>query len=261
MKISILRHSVQILILVLFALGNAGILKILEGDLSSSLLFKSIGLSDPFAVLQLFLAGFSLASASIVGAFLVLLFYALIAPRAFCGWVCPINFLSDFATWVKAKFKLSHNLSNFSPNARYYLLVLVLVMSLCFHIAVFESFSQIGAFTRAVVFLNSSAFSIAIIILTLEIFVQKRLICSHLCPLGAFWAIVSRFSLIRIKHSVKNCTKCNACKAVCPEPRPLLLVGKNDGFVGFECISCARCVLACNDNALNFSILSIGEQK
>ena len=45
MKFSIIRHSVQILILVLFVLGNAGILKFLEGDLSSSLLFKSLGLS------------------------------------------------------------------------------------------------------------------------------------------------------------------------------------------------------------------------
>lgn len=261
MKFSIIRHSVQILILVLFVLGNAGILKFLEGDLSSSLLFKSLGLSDPFAVLQLLLAGFGLASASIIGACIILAFYALIAHRAFCGWVCPINLLSDLGAWIKARLKFAHNLSSFSPNARYYVLVLVLLGSFCFHIAVFESFSQIGAFTRAVVFLHSSAFSIAIIILALEIFVQKRLICSHLCPLGAFWAFASYYSLIRIKHKVANCTKCNACKAICPEPRPLGLVGKSDGFVGFECISCGRCVEICKDDALNFSILKIGGQK
>ena len=62
MKFLILRRISQILILGLFFASNYYGVKILQGNLSSSLLFGVLPLSDPFAVLQLFLASFSIAS-------------------------------------------------------------------------------------------------------------------------------------------------------------------------------------------------------
>ena len=64
MKINNLRRVVQFLVLALFMLGNLEILNILKGNLSSSILFGKISLSDPFAVLQIYLATFNV---SIVG--------------------------------------------------------------------------------------------------------------------------------------------------------------------------------------------------
>ena len=58
MKYLILRRISQILILGLFFASNYYGVKILQGNLSSSLLFRVLPLSDPFAVLQLFLASF-----------------------------------------------------------------------------------------------------------------------------------------------------------------------------------------------------------
>lgn len=261
MKYAIARRVVQFATLGLFILGNLGILKLLEGDLSTSSVLGIVNLSDPFAVLQLFLAGFSVGASAIIGAIIVLVFYALIAPRAFCGWVCPVNIVTDLAYVIREKLKITHNLANFSPKVRYYLLALSLVLSALFGIAAFESVSFVGAFTRSIVFLGSSFFAIFLILLIVDIFVEKRFICSHLCPLGAFYGIVSKYSLIRVKYDESKCKRCNECRRVCPEISPLEMVGKHDGFVNSECISCGRCVEICNDDALNFSILKFGDKK
>lgn len=261
MKFTFVRHLIQAGILVLFVLGNLGIFKFLEGNLSGSKLLGVLHLNDPFAALQLFLAGLALSTTAVIGAIIVLVFYALIAPRAFCGWVCPVNIVTDLANYIRTKIGITKNLASFSPKARYYLLVLSLVLSVIFHIAAFESVSYIGALTRSVVYLGGSFFAIFVAILLVDIFIQKRFICGHLCPLGAFWAVVSKFSLIRIKYSLDKCKKCNECLRVCPETSTLNMVGKSDGLVSSECISCGRCVEICNDDALNFTILNFGDKK
>ena len=256
---TILRRIVQLSILALFIAGNCYGVKILQGNLSSSMLFDSINLSDPFATLQLLLAGLSLGTTALIGALIVLIFYALVAPRAYCGWVCPVNLLTDLAAWIREKFGIRTKILSVSKNARYYLMILALICSGLFGIAAFETLNYIGFFTRAVTSLSVSAFSIALIIGIFEIFAGNRIICSHICPLGGFWAIISKFSLIRIYHKQANCTKCNKCKIVCPEAHILELVSKKDFKIGSECISCGRCVEVCDDDALNFSIL--GEKK
>ena len=261
MKFTITRRVVQLAILGLFIAGNIYGVNILKGNLSSSEIFGVIGLSDPYALLQLFLAGLALSTTAVIGAIIVLVFYALIAPRAFCGWVCPVNIVTDLANYIRTKIGITKNLANFSPKARYYLLVLSLVLSVIFHIAAFESVSYIGALTRSIVYLGGSFFAIFVAILLVDIFIQKRFICGHLCPLGAFWAVASKFSLIRIKYSLDKCKKCNECLKVCPETSTLNMVGKSDGLVSSECISCGRCVEICNDDALNFTILNFGDKK
>ena len=257
MKWTIFRRIVQFCILALFIAGNCYGIKILQGNLSSSMLFGSINLSDPFAILQLFLASFSIATTSLIGALIVLVFYAVIAPRAYCGWVCPINLLTDFAAWIREKLNIKTKIFNLSNKTRYYLIVLALVCSGLFSIAAFETLNFVGFFTRAVTSLSITAFAIAIVIVVFEVFAGNRVICSNICPLGGFWAIISKFSLIRIYHRQANCTKCNKCKIVCPEPHLLDFIGKKDGKIGSECISCGRCVGICDDNALNFSILGV----
>ena len=95
MKYLILRRVVQILLLVFFAFSVFDF--ILKGDLSSSKLFSTIPLSDPFAVLQIYLASFSVDFMALLGACVVLVLYGVFLGRAFCAWVCPVNLITDFA--------------------------------------------------------------------------------------------------------------------------------------------------------------------
>jgi len=255
MKFTILRRITQIAVIGAFIAGNHYGVEILRGNLSSSTLFGKISLSDPFAVLQLLLAGGMLEATSLIGAAIILAFYALIAPRAFCGWVCPINLLTDIANWLRARLGITKSMINVSHRARYVIMGVVLVLSAAFGVAVFESVSHIGAFARALIALSASALNIALVVIIFEMFAGRHMICGHLCPLGAFWALASRFSLIRVRHSKDKCTACGRCKSVCPEVHVLNLVGKSDFNVGSECTTCGRCVEVCGDEALKFSIL------
>ena len=257
MKFLILRRITQISILALFILGNFYGVKILSGNLSSSLLFGKIPLSDPFALVQILLASFSAGINAIIGAGIIFAFYALVAPRAFCSWICPINLLTDLAAWLRKRLGITTRIVSVNRKARYVLAVLALVCSGAFGFAAFESVNFISLFARAVISLSASAFAIALLIVVFEIFAGDRTICSRLCPLGGFWATLSYFSVIRIRHEVDKCTMCGKCKMVCPEVQVLKMVGRENGRVSSECISCGRCIDVCDDDALNFSILGV----
>ncbi|CAD7289172.1 quinol dehydrogenase ferredoxin subunit NapH [Campylobacter suis] len=260
MKYLILRRITQISILALFFVSNFYGLKILQGNLSSSKLFDTVVLSDPFAVLQLFLASFSIASSALVGAAIIFVFYAIIAPRAFCSWVCPVNIITETARWVRVKFGYDkdNKFVNFSRNARYYVLGFVLALSLVTSAPAFEGVSFIGIIQRGIIYGTTLWLFVAFGVFAIDAFVGDRVVCSKICPLGAFYAIISKFSLIRIEHNSDNCTKCMKCKLICPENQVLGIIGKQNGFVtSSECTSCGRCIDVCNDDALKFNIRNL----
>lgn len=256
MKISIIRKIVCIFVLTLFILGNLQICEILQGDLSSSILFGKIPLSDPFAIIQIYLASFSVGFDAFLGGFIIFIFYSLIAPRAFCGWICPVNLITDFAHFIRVKFGFTNckNFLNLNKNFRYFLLFFSLFFSFIFSFLAFENVSFIGIIQRGIIFLNSFVILPILAIFVFELFICERGICGKICPLGAFYAVIGKFSLIRVKHDFKKCQKCNKCKIVCPENQVLKFVGKKDFFVKTECISCGKCIEICEDKALKFSI-------
>lgn len=260
MKILLFRRLVQFGILALFVAGNFYGIKILSGDFSSSLLFDKISLADPFAVIQLLLAGMGFSTSVILGSVLVLVFYVIIAPRAFCGWVCPINIVSDLAFNLRLKLGFENDKSalNISRNFRYILLVLTLLLSLILGVAAFEMVSFVGLVSRGIVFLQGSVVAVIGCILVFDMFILKRGVCNYICPLGAFYAVVSKFSLLRVKHDVSKCTNCAKCLKICPENHVLDMIAKRSDIVkNSECISCGRCIDVCEDDALGFSIRNL----
>jgi len=74
----ILRRFTQIGLLVLFFGANAWGWKILEGNLSTSKIFEMIPMSDPYAALQMLVAGAVVATDILIGVGVVVLFYGLI---------------------------------------------------------------------------------------------------------------------------------------------------------------------------------------
>lgn len=93
---------------------------------------------------------------------------------------------------------------------------------------------------------------------SLYTFLSPRAICSHFCPLGAFYAFISRFDLLKIKHDSDKCTNCYECIRICLEKQVLWIGGKENASVkSGECIRCARCIEVCNDDTLNFNIFDL----
>ncbi|WP_198304703.1 quinol dehydrogenase ferredoxin subunit NapH [Arcobacter vandammei] len=252
----IARRVTQISILVLYSLANIYGINILMGNLSSSLIFEKIPLSDPFAVLQMLFAGAVLSFDILLGAFLIAIFYFLIGGRAFCSWVCPVNIVTDFANYLRRKFNFQQIQKNqpASRSIRYWAIALTLILSSLMGVTAFELISPVSMVHRGIVFGLGFGWATILVIFLFDLFVLKNGWCGHICPLGGFYSLIGRFSLIRVHHDHEKCTACMKCKVVCPENQVLHMITKSSEPVLQECTNCARCIEVCDDDALNFEL-------
>jgi len=258
-----LRRFTQIGIMVLYFGANAWGWTVLMGNLSSSELLGIIPLSDPYAALQMLFAGAAMATDLLIGVAIITIFYLLIGGRAFCSWVCPINLITDLASFTREKTgmnKLQGVKQPASRNIRYWVLALSLVLSFILSITAFEFISPISMVHRGIVFGLGFGWAAMLIIFLFDLFVLKNGWCGHICPLGGFYSLLGKFSLIRVHHIEENCTLCMKCKQVCPENHVLFMIGKESlPVLSGECTNCARCIEVCDDDALNFSIKNMAK--
>ena len=73
-----------------------------------------------------------------------------------------------------------------------------------------------------------------------------RPFCKWLCPLGAFYSLFNRFSLLRYKVDEDKCTACGKCSRVCKMDMD---ISKNTAHT--ECIRCGDCIKACPTKAIS----------
>lgn len=233
---------------------------IVQGNLSHSRWFDgAFNLTDPLSVLQIFLAGGGLAFDVLLGALLVVLIYGVFLGRAYCAFVCPINLITDFANFLRAKlgFNYAQRKLSLPRSTRFVILGLSLGLSAIFGVAAFELISPISMVHRGVVFGMGFGIFAIVAVFCFDLFVLKNGFCGHICPLGAMYSLIGKFALLRVHHTLSHCTKCMKCVQICPEPEVLKPIGKQGGALKtMTCLRCGRCIEVCDDNALNFSILN-----
>lgn len=261
----ILRRMTQIGLLVLYFGANAWGWTILMGNLSSSVFLDFVPMSDPYAALQMLAAGAVLATDLLIGVAVIGIFYLLIGGRVFCSWVCPINMITDAAAFTRRIIGMDRIQGVKQPasrNIRYWVLALSLILSFIMGVTAFEFISPISMVHRGIVFGLGFGWAAMLIIFLFDLFVLKNGWCGHICPLGGFYSLVGKFSLIRVHHLEENCTLCMKCKDVCPEKQVLHMIGKESlPILSGECTNCARCIEVCDDDALRFSIRTLANKK
>ncbi len=259
-RFAISRRICQLSVLLLFYTGFTydwkikGI-EVLQGNLSASTLFGVIPLADPFAVAQILFSGHSLLFDTLLGALIVMVFYLVLGGRAFCSWVCPINIFTDNAQKLRNHFKIP-SIVKINRKARYWILALSLVLSFLSGVAAFEWISPISMFHRELIYGMKVGWVGVAMIFLFDLFIQKQAWCGHLCPLGGFYSILGRVSLLRIDFDSEKCTKCGDCHRICPEPQVL-----NLGVIFYEgmvysgnCTNCGRCITRCPEKCFQFSL-------
>ncbi|MFN3594711.1 MAG: quinol dehydrogenase ferredoxin subunit NapH [Thiobacillaceae bacterium] len=257
----VLRRISQLSILLLF-FGTAhwawhwpGKSRLLTGNLSASELFGLIPMTDPLAALQIFLTGHVLSRESLIGVAVVLGFYLIVGGRVFCAWVCPMNMVTDLAGWLRQRLEM-RSVINLPRTLRYFVLAAALVLSSLTGVAAFEWVSPIGMLHREIIFGIGLGFLALLAIFLFDLLILKDGWCGHLCPLGAFWSIVGRAALVRVRFDKDSCTHCGECARVCPEPQVLNLKKLAErGYVfSGECSNCGRCTGLCPEGSLAFDL-------
>jgi ferredoxin-type protein NapH len=213
-----------------------------------------IPMADPFAVLQIILTGNWPIAEVLIGAGLVLILYGFLGGRTWCAWVCPINLVTDAAAWLRRRLGI-RDVFNLSRNIRYTVLGVALVLSVLSGVAAFEWISPISMFHRELLFGAGLGWTAVLGVFLLDLFVLRNGWCGHLCPLGAFYALLGdRTSQVRVAFEDERCSHCGECAQVCPEPQVLnFKKAAEAGMVASgECTNCGRCIPVCPEDALRF---------
>jgi ferredoxin-type protein NapH len=226
------------------------------GNLSAAKIAGAIPMADPFAVLQMLAARHWLATEALVGAAVVLVLYALIGGRTFCGWVCPMNVVTDAAEWARNRLGLRADLLRVTPAVRYVALVLALALSAVAGIAAFEWVSPIAMLHRELVFGAGLGLTAALGVFAFDFAIVRRGWCGHVCPLGAFWALAGRGGQLAVRYDAASCTRCGDCVKACPEPRVINFqaLEATGRIAPGECLNCGKCIAVCPESSLRFGL-------
>ncbi|HHC6787615.1 TPA: quinol dehydrogenase ferredoxin subunit NapH [Vibrio parahaemolyticus] len=248
----ILRRLCQLTIIALFMAGPT--LGVLTGNLSSSMLLDTVPLSDPLIVLQALATGHIPEFNALLGVVIVVVFYAILAPRAFCAWVCPLNIVTDLAAWLRRKFNIKASY-RWSPAIRYWLIPVLMLGSALSGAILWTWLDPVAALHRGLVFGMGAGWVLIALVFVLDLLLVEHGWCGHLCPLGATYGVIGRKSLLRVTAVRReDCTKCMDCFYVCPEPEVLrqpLKEGERR-VMDQNCISCGRCSDVCPEHVFEF---------
>ena len=255
----LLRRTTQFSILFLFLLGPWFGIWWLKGNLASSVFLDRVSLTDPFILLQSLASGHAVGQSAIIGAITLFLFYLLVGGRVYCSWVCPVNIVTDGANWLRNRLKL--NLSwSVKKSTRVWIMLMALAVSAVTGTIAWETVNPITMLQRGLVFGMGLAWVIVLAVFLFDLLVTRRGWCSHLCPVGAFYGLIGKRSLVRMNAAGRTaCTDCGDCFRVCPEPHviiPALKPGTNTGtsvILHSDCTNCGRCIDVCDERVFRFS--------
>ena len=92
------------------------------------MLLDTVPLTDPLITAESLATGYLPEITTIIGALVIVVFYAIVASKAFCSWVCPMNIVTDAAAWLRRKLGIRQSLK-ISRQLRYVILAVILVGS------------------------------------------------------------------------------------------------------------------------------------
>lgn len=244
----LLRRSSQVLVLGLFMLGPWLGIWIARGNFGASRIGDMLTLADPYVLLQGIASGTSPAMPVAIGAATVALAYLVLGGRAYCGWVCPVNVVTDTAFWLREKTGLTRD-RKLDRRARLAILAGTLLASAVTGTVAWEFVNPVSLLQRALIGGIGLGWAIIAAVFLLDLFVSRRAWCSHLCPVGAFYGLIGRGSVVRVSAARRDaCTDCGACFNICPEPHVIVPALKGQGsplILSGDCQNCGGCIDAC----------------
>jgi ferredoxin-type protein NapH len=255
----ILRRSSQFGLLLLFLIGPWFGIWIVKGNLNFSYTLNFLPLADPYVILQSLAARQIPEKLALTGAAIVVLFYLLVGGRSYCSWVCPVNLLTDFAYWLRVRLGLKGS-AHISRPTRYWMLGMTLVMAAVTSSIAWEMVNPVSMMHRGLIFGLGLAWAVLLAVFLFDLFVMRHGWCGHLCPVGAFYSLIGRFSRVRVRLPAREaCNDCMDCFAVCPEPqviRPALkaIAGAPPVILESNCTNCGRCIDVCSKDVFAFGI-------
>lgn len=243
-----LRRITQITALGIFMAGPLAGLWLVRGNFASSEILGVLPLSDPLIVLQSLAAGTVPSTIALLGACIIMLFYIFVGGRAYCGWICPVNIVTDTAQWLREKLGITRD-RKLDRRTRLWVLAGALLASVLSGTIAWEFVNPVSLLQRGLIFGIGAGWIVIAAVFLLDLLITRRGWCGHLCPVGAFYGLVGKASIIRVAASRReDCTNCGACFKVCTEPHVITPALKGTGttlILNQDCLNCGSCIDSC----------------
>ncbi|MGE4273416.1 MAG: 4Fe-4S binding protein [Desulfitobacterium sp.] len=179
---------------------------------------------------------------------------ALLFRRSFCGLLCPFGALQELFARLGIKlFKKRRVVPQVIDRPLRYLkyIILVLMVGMAWYygtlwISPYDPYVAYGHITTIPEAIEEDPKAIiGFILLGITVvgsLIYDRFFCKYLCPAGALYGILGKFSPTKVVRNESLCINCKKCNKVCPVN---IDVEKAVKVTDAECISCNECVLAC----------------
>ncbi|MCI2049356.1 MAG: 4Fe-4S binding protein [Lachnospiraceae bacterium] len=182
-----------------------------------------------------------------------------LAGRFFCGWMCSFGAMQDLLYRLPrlgkkhSRRSVSERTDDILKVVKYSLLIAIVVFVWGLQLVTIPSGTSPWDFFGMIsVFWNMPALSVlfpafipAAILLAAIVagsFFIERFFCRYLCPLGAYFSLISRARLFYVSKPRENCGRCSLCSVKCSVGIPL---GETNRVKDGECIDCMECVRYC----------------
>lgn len=188
---------------------------------------------------------------------------SLVFKKSFCGWICPVGFLSEllYKPWKK-KFKKNYQLPKWADyilrHIKYFLLIFFfIIIGLLMSSDRAKEFLdgdywKIADVKMLYFFTKISLTSLVVIgVLVLLSIPTRNFWCRFLCPYGALLGVIGLLSPFKIRRDESLCHKCNKCTRNCPAHLP---VSTSRVINSPECTSCLTCKNGCPSGALSYGL-------
>jgi polyferredoxin len=179
---------------------------------------------------------------------------AFLFKKGFCGWVCPVGFISemigDLADRLWGKRLVPPRWLDYPLRSLKYLLLAFFLWAVLLAMTPDSIKSFVYSDYNVVTDILMLRFFTAITLPALGViaalfllsFVVRGFWCRYLCPYGALLGLVGLISPTRIQRNEATCIDCSSCRKACPS---FIKVDKVREVVSDECIGCMACVDAC----------------
>lgn len=173
----------------------------------------------------------------------------LLFGRLWCGWACWTVMVLDLLPFTRPSGRL--------PGRWGWLRYLHFGLSLGLVLVLFFVFGfRDGATGRTAViwFLIGNLLYYAVGIVLAYTLKDNRAFCKYVCPVSVPLKVTSRFSLLKIGGTGKECNDCGACVKMCPmDVRIPEYILNGQRVLSTECILCQTCITVCAKDALKLS--------
>lgn len=194
-----------------------------------------------------------------VAAVVVIVLATLLLGRVYCSVICPLGILQDIISYIRGRLKKKNRFRFKYRKALNWLRYPLLAAFIALFAAGFGSvaaliapYSTYGRIVTSIVnpsLVTAVTAGVSLVLIFVLAWLDGRIWCNTVCPVGSFLGLISRFSLFAPTIDASKCRACGLCGRQCKASCIDMTAHSIDHS---RCVACMDCIDTCREGAIKF---------